>query len=167
MDSASGVAGIAGGFPYRRRGGDSASPSLAETCCLGLPSTLRFTPLDVLGKGPGMETAKITSKGQITIPKQVRVRLSVEPGDQLAFEFDERGLLRVTPVRKLLPPLRGFLAKDAAGRRLDCEQIDEAIRRRMRMNWTKSCGGWGGDDCAPSKELQEGDALGRQEAQAT
>ncbi len=52
------------------------------------------------------------------------------PGDQLAFEFDERGLLRVTPVRKSLP-LRGFLAKDAAGRRLDYAQIDEAIRQRM------------------------------------
>ena len=78
-----------------------------------------------------METAKITSKGRVTIPKQVRVRLAVAPGDQLAFEFDERGLLRVTSVRKPLPPLRGFLAKDVAGRRLDCEQVDEAIRQRM------------------------------------
>ena len=126
---------MAGGFPYLQTRGDSAGPSLAETCCLGLPSTLRFTPLDVLGKGSGMETAKITSKGQITIPKQVRVRLAVEPGDQLALEFDERGLLRVMPVRKPLPPLRGFLAKDAAGRRLDCEQIDDAIRRRMRRKY--------------------------------
>ena len=87
-----------------------------------------------------MEMAKITSKGQITIPKQVCMRLAVAPGDQLTFEFDERGLLRVTPVRKPLPPLCGFLAKDVAGRRLDCERIDEAIRQRMRMNWTKNCG---------------------------
>ena len=79
-----------------------------------------------------MDTAKITSKGQITIPKQVRVRLAVGPGDQLAFEFDEGGLLRVTAVRRPLPPLRGFLARDAAGRRLDCKQIDEAIGQRMR-----------------------------------
>ena len=78
-----------------------------------------------------MDTAKITSKGRITIPRQVRAKLGVGPGDQLAFEFDEHGLLRVTPVRKPLPPLRGFLAKDAAGRRLDCAQIDEAIRQRM------------------------------------
>ena len=83
-----------------------------------------------------METAKITSKGQITIPKQVRVRLAVAPGDQLAFEFDEQGLLWVTPVRKPLPPLCGFLAKDAAGRRLDCEKIDEAIRQRMRRKYS-------------------------------
>ena len=85
-----------------------------------------------------MDTAKITSKGQITIPRQVRVRLAVEPGDQLAFEFDEGGLLRVTPVREPLPPLRGFLAKDTAGRRLDCEQIDEAIRQRMRRKYSSA-----------------------------
>ena len=78
-----------------------------------------------------MDTAKITSKGQITIPRQVRARLAVGPGDQLAFEFDDGSLLRVTPVRKPLPPLRGFLAEDAAGRRLDCAQINEAIRQRM------------------------------------
>ena len=77
-----------------------------------------------------MDTAKITSKGRITIPRQVRAKLGVGPGDRLAFEFDEGGLLRVTPARKPLPPLRGFLA-DAAGRRLDCVQIDEAIRQRM------------------------------------
>ena len=85
-----------------------------------------------------METAKITSKGQITIPKQVRVRLAVGPGDQLAFEFDERGLLRVAPVHSPLPALRGFLAQYAAGRKLDCEQIDDAIRQRMRRKYGSS-----------------------------
>ena len=82
-----------------------------------------------------MDTAKITSKGQITIPRRVRARLAVEPGDRLAFEFDDDGLLRVAPVRDPLLPLRGFLAKDATGRRLDVEQIDEAIRQRMRRKF--------------------------------
>ena len=54
------------------------------------------------------------------------------------FEFDEDGLLRVAPVRKPLLPLRGFLAKDTAGARLDCEQIDEAIRQRMRRKYGSS-----------------------------
>ena len=85
-----------------------------------------------------METAKITSKGQITIPKQVRVKLAVGPGDQLAFEFDERGLLRVSPVHGALPALRGFLAKDVAGRKLNCGRIDDAIRQRMRRKYGSS-----------------------------
>ena len=85
-----------------------------------------------------METAKITSKGQITIPKPVRLRLAVGPGDQLAFEFGESGLLRVTPVRTPSSPLRGYLAPDAAGRRLDCGQIDDAIRQRIRRKYGSS-----------------------------
>lgn len=46
-----------------------------------------------------MPQARITSKGQITIPREVRVRLGVEPGDALEFRFDgER--LEVRPVRR-------------------------------------------------------------------
>ena len=85
-----------------------------------------------------METAKVTSKGQITVPKRVRTKLAVGPGDRLAFEFDEQGILRVTPVRSPLPPLRGFLAAEGAGRLLDCEQIDDAIRSRMRRRYGSS-----------------------------
>ena len=32
-----------------------------------------------------METAKITSKGQITIPVEIRKKLGVDTGDQLVF----------------------------------------------------------------------------------
>ena len=85
-----------------------------------------------------METAKITSKGQITVPKRVRRKLAVGPGDRLAFEFDEQGILRVAPVRSPLPPLHGFLAAEGKGRRLDSEQIDEAIRSRMRRRYSPS-----------------------------
>ena len=85
-----------------------------------------------------MEMAKVTSKGQITVPKRVRARLAVGPGDQLAFEFDEQGVLHVTPMRRPLPPLRGFLAAEGVGRLLDCEQIDDAIRNRMRRRYGSS-----------------------------
>ncbi len=46
-----------------------------------------------------MTTARITSKGQITIPKEVRDRLGVEAGDLLEFRFAE-GHLEVRPVRR-------------------------------------------------------------------
>jgi antitoxin PrlF len=44
-------------------------------------------------------TARITSKGQITIPKEVRERLGVEAGDGLDFRFED-GRLEVVPVRR-------------------------------------------------------------------
>jgi antitoxin PrlF len=42
--------------------------------------------------------AKITSKGQVTVPREVRRILGVRSGDKLMFENDETGV-RVRPVR--------------------------------------------------------------------
>ena len=58
-----------------------------------------------------METARTGSKGQITVPKRVRVKLAVGPDDRLVFEFDEHGRLQVMPVPAVPPPLRGFLVE--------------------------------------------------------
>jgi antitoxin PrlF len=42
--------------------------------------------------------AKITSKGQITVPHEIRRALGVRPGDKLLFQSDEQGV-RVRPLR--------------------------------------------------------------------
>jgi AbrB family looped-hinge helix DNA binding protein len=42
--------------------------------------------------------AKMTSKGQITVPKVVRERLELEPGDQVLFRLqDDQAVLARTP----------------------------------------------------------------------
>ncbi len=46
--------------------------------------------------------AKITSKGQITIPREVRRAMGVQPGDRVLFEGDAEGV-RVRPIRKVSP----------------------------------------------------------------
>ena len=48
------------------------------------------------------EEAKITSKGQITLPYQIRRLLGVKEGDRVVFESDEEGV-RVRPVRRPSP----------------------------------------------------------------
>ena len=48
-----------------------------------------------------MVTARITSKGQITVPKAVREYLGVESGDALEFEIrDDEQRVEVRPVRR-------------------------------------------------------------------
>jgi len=42
--------------------------------------------------------AKVTSKGQVTIPREIRRRLGVRAGDKLEFEEDAKGV-RVKAVR--------------------------------------------------------------------
>jgi antitoxin PrlF len=34
---------------------------------------------------------RVTSKGQVTIPRAVRERLGIEPGSEVDFEVDDRG----------------------------------------------------------------------------
>ena len=46
--------------------------------------------------------AKVTSKGQITVPREIRRRLGVRAGDKLEFEDNGDGV-RVTAVRKESP----------------------------------------------------------------
>jgi antitoxin PrlF len=46
--------------------------------------------------------AKVTSKGQITVPREVRLLMGVRPGDRLLFESDAKGI-RVRPLRTSSP----------------------------------------------------------------
>lgn len=41
--------------------------------------------------------AKITSKGQITLPLEVRRRLGVNSGDSVVFEEDASGVMKIGP----------------------------------------------------------------------
>lgn len=45
--------------------------------------------------------AKITAKGQTTIPQDVRIALKVAPGDLIAWEIAEDGTARVRRVQPL------------------------------------------------------------------
>lgn len=45
--------------------------------------------------------AKVTSKGQTTIPADVRAALHVEPGDLLAWEVQDDGSARIRRVQPL------------------------------------------------------------------
>lgn len=48
-------------------------------------------------------TAKITSKGQITVPRQVRRALGIGAGDRLMFKERSGGGMMVIPVRAESP----------------------------------------------------------------
>ena len=85
--------------------------------------------------------SKITSKGQITIPKAVRESLCLKTGDKLAFvEIDGEIVVRVKNKRAV--DLVGILGPPPSGETLTIEQIDEAIGQavaeddeRIRREW--------------------------------
>jgi len=76
--------------------------------------------------------ATVTSKGQLTIPKEVRDRLGIEPGEKVLFRFDEEGGVRLVNV-----PADPMERLDAAAERsapLDLDAAELIERERDRWN---------------------------------
>lgn len=72
--------------------------------------------------------ATITSKGQVTIPKDVRDALQLRAGDRLDFVLQADGTVRVLPVRGSVKTLRGILPKPP--KPVSVEEMENAIRQR-------------------------------------
>lgn len=67
----------------------------------------------------------ITSKGQVTVPADIREKLNLQAGDRLDFEI-ENGAIRVVPVGKgTLEEFMGILPQ--AKRTVSVEEMNEAI----------------------------------------
>lgn len=76
-----------------------------------------------------MPKTTITSKGQVTIPLVVREHLAVYPGDQVAFEIEEGGLVRVRKIGGSPEDLAGILARPGKAA-VSVEEMERAIRLR-------------------------------------
>jgi AbrB family looped-hinge helix DNA binding protein len=74
-----------------------------------------------------MSEARMTSKGQITVPKDVRLRLNLKPGDRVLFIIEDDGAVRMRAANRDISSLRGVLPPPR--RKATLEQIDEAIER--------------------------------------
>lgn len=72
-----------------------------------------------------MPTAKMTTKGQITIPAEVRARYRLHAGTQVNFVENEAGELVLRPKTRDISELRGILKYD--GPPVTLEEMDEAI----------------------------------------
>ena len=77
-----------------------------------------------------MARATVTSKGQITIPKEIRDRLGLSPGDGLEFVVDAEGNLVGKPLRRSgASELAGCLKHLAGAVPVTLAEMDDAIQR--------------------------------------
>ncbi len=75
-----------------------------------------------------MTEATLTSKGQITVPKVIRERLHLKPGDKVEFLVDAEGHVTIVPVTEDVTSLKGLVPKPA--KPVSIEEMNAAIRRR-------------------------------------
>lgn len=78
-----------------------------------------------------MTSAKMTTKGQVTIPKEIRDRLGVHPGDRIVFELRPDGTARILPLSRKAADVSGIL-KRSRGRPFTVEEMDQAVAASFR-----------------------------------
>jgi AbrB family looped-hinge helix DNA binding protein len=84
-----------------------------------------------------MPTAKVTSKGQITIPAVVRRSMGLRPGEKVAFLEEEDGqftLRRVGSIKDMRGCLAGLLPP------MTIEEMDKAIGEAVAEDYLRSAG---------------------------
>jgi antitoxin PrlF len=74
-----------------------------------------------------MPSATITSKGQITLPKEVRESLDLVPGDRVAFRVREDGVVELVPETVDVMTLCGIFKPKVRG--VSVEAMNDAIRK--------------------------------------
>jgi antitoxin PrlF len=73
-----------------------------------------------------MASAKLTSKGQITIPTRTRAALGVRTGDRVEFVELEPGQVLMVPVTRSIKELNGMF-RGRRSKPVTIEEMDEAI----------------------------------------
>lgn len=74
-----------------------------------------------------MTAATLTSKCQLTLPKEVRVALGVGPGDRVDFVRMEDGNFAVMPATLPVKRLKGLIRPKKP---ISLEDMDDAIARQ-------------------------------------
>jgi AbrB family looped-hinge helix DNA binding protein len=74
-----------------------------------------------------MPSSTVTSKGQITIPKEVRDAVGLDTGKRVSFRVRSDGVVEMRPDDVDLLSLCGMLKPRVKG--VTLEEMDEAVRR--------------------------------------
>jgi antitoxin PrlF len=77
-----------------------------------------------------MSIATITSKGQLTLPKEVRDHLHVDAGDKVEFVIGEGGEVRVNRLKGSAMRLYGMFHRPGM-KPLTVEEMDEEMGRHL------------------------------------
>jgi len=79
-----------------------------------------------------MSTASLTSKGQITIPKDVRDQLGLRKGDRIEFRVSRNRTAILVPRTTRTDDVFGMLARYANGRNVSVEDMDRNVAEAFR-----------------------------------
>jgi len=76
-----------------------------------------------------MAAAKLTTKGQLVVPKPIRDHMHLHPGDRLDFVIQDDGEVVVRPVHSDVRELSGIL-KVPGRKPVSLDEMRDVVRRR-------------------------------------
>lgn len=87
------------------------------------------------------DTATVSSKGQVTIPKRIREELGIEPGTKLQFVRKPDGRVEILPKTGRIDDLFGIL-HSPNGSALTIEEMDTAIAEAAAASGMRGMESW-------------------------
>ena len=79
-----------------------------------------------------MASARMTSKGQITVPKEVRDRLGLHTGDRVNFRIEENQSVRMFPASRKVSEVFGILSRQRKKKAVSVEDMDKNLKKAFR-----------------------------------
>ena len=80
-----------------------------------------------------MTISTMTSKGQTTVPREIRQRLNLRSGDQLEWRIEKNGGIHVLPKSLRPSDVCGFLASRRKDKKvMSIEEMDKGIAEAVR-----------------------------------
>jgi len=78
-----------------------------------------------------MPSSTLTSKGQTTVPREVRDHLKLQTGDQIDFVIHSDGSVSLRPATVHVKELKGFLHRKNM-KPVSVDAMNFAVRKRLR-----------------------------------
>jgi AbrB family looped-hinge helix DNA binding protein len=81
---------------------------------------------------------RLTSKGQTTVPKEVRDFLGLAEGTQVEWTIDDKGTATVRPRKLRAVDLAGFLGKPPNGKHATIEEMNDAVGQAISERFERA-----------------------------
>ena len=83
-----------------------------------------------------MSIATLTSKGQVTLPRDIRKKLHLEAGEKVEFRVDEKtGTAIMVALNKHVDDVFGMLNRKKRQKTLKIEEINSALKTKFRREY--------------------------------
>jgi len=77
-----------------------------------------------------MSRTRVTSKFQLTIPKGIREKVDLRPGEVVEVAVDDEGEIVIKRFRRVEDPLKVLIGRTSSARHVSIEELEEKAETR-------------------------------------